>query len=106
MPYKTLLSIKDKDFSDKTPPLLEDLEAVLRNTEGGKNMAERLDRFTKGSYADFFNLPSNVSMKNKFVVFGIRDMEEELRPMAMFIILRYIWNTVCSSLKKSKISSK
>jgi len=81
-------------------PLMSDFEDVLSNMEGTESLVERVRKYTKGSYAGFFNQPSNVTMDNKFVVFGIRDMEEELRPMAMFIILRYIWNTVRSSLKK------
>jgi len=84
----------------KNIPLLSDFEAVLESMKGTESLVERVRKFTKGSYADFFNQPSNISMENKFVVFGIRDMEEELRPIAMFIILRYIWNIVRSSLKK------
>jgi len=81
-------------------PLLSDFEAVLENMKGTESLVERVRKFSRGSYADFFNQPSNISMDNKLAVFGIRDMEEELRPMAMFIILRHIWNTVRSSLKK------
>ncbi len=81
-------------------PILSDFEAILENMKGTGSLVDKLRKFTKGSYAGFFNQPSDVSMDNKFVVFGVRDMEEELRPMAMFIILRYIWNTIRSSLKK------
>jgi conjugal transfer ATP-binding protein TraC len=81
-------------------PLLGDLEAVLSTMEGAESLVKRLERFTQGVYAEFFNQPSNVSMKNRLVVFGIRDMEDELRPMAMYIILRFIWKTVTSELKK------
>ena len=84
----------------KNIPLLSDFEAVLESMKGTESLVERVRKFTKGSYSDFFNQHSNVSTENKFVVFGIRDMEEELRPIAMFIILRYIWNIVRSSLKK------
>lgn len=81
-------------------PLMSDLESVLETMEGAESLSRRISRFTKGVFADFFNKPSNINMKNKLVVFGIRDMEDELRPMAMFIILRYIWNSVRSKLKK------
>lgn len=81
-------------------PLLSDLEAVLTEIEGAESLVERVRKFTKGSYAQFFNTPSDISLNKGLVVFGIRDMEDELRPMAMFIILRYIWNQVRSSLKK------
>ena len=81
-------------------PLMQDLEAVLETMEGAESLVRRIKKFTKGTYASFFNQPSNVSVDNQFVCFGIRDMEEELKPMAMFIVLRYIWNQVRSKLKK------
>jgi len=81
-------------------PLMSDLESVLETMEGAESLVRRIRKFTKGTYASFFNQPSNVKMDNQFVVFGIRDMEDELRPMAMFIILRYIWNIVRSKLRK------
>ncbi len=89
-----------KDFSARTPPLLSDLEAVLRNIDGGKSIAERLYRFTKGSYAGFTNLPTNVDLKNRCIVFSIRDLENELRPVAMYLVLNFIWNIVKGNLKK------
>jgi len=90
----------DSDFSKVSPPLMSDLHAVLENMDGGKDLAVRLEKFTKGSFSGFFNQPTNVSFKNKLVVFSIRDLEEELRPMAMYIILHYIWNIIRSELKK------
>ncbi|PIR98592.1 MAG: conjugal transfer protein TraC [Candidatus Colwellbacteria bacterium CG10_big_fil_rev_8_21_14_0_10_41_28] len=90
----------DTDFDGKTPPLLEDLESVLRNMDGGKNMAERLYRFTKGSYAGFTNKPTNVDINNRLIVFSIRDLEDELRPVAMYIILNFIWSLVRAKLEK------
>ncbi|MCX6789472.1 MAG: hypothetical protein NTZ42_02580 [Candidatus Gribaldobacteria bacterium] len=81
-------------------PLMSDLENVLAGMEGATSLLERVRKFTKGSYANFFNTPSNINMDNNFVVFALRDMEDELRPMAMFVILRYIWNKVRSTLKK------
>jgi conjugal transfer ATP-binding protein TraC len=81
-------------------PLLGDLMAVLSTMEGAESLVKRLQKFTKGVYSNFFNQPSNVNMENRLVAFGVRDMEEELRPMAMFIILRYIWKTITSELKK------
>jgi type IV secretory pathway VirB4 component len=84
----------------KNIPILSDFESVLENMAGTESLVERVRKFSRGSYADFFNQKSNISMDNKFAVFGIRDMEEGLRPIAMFIILRHIWNAVRSSLKK------
>ncbi|MFH0789988.1 MAG: ATP-binding protein [Pseudomonadota bacterium] len=81
-------------------PLMEDLEQVLEGMEGTESLVRRLRKFTKGTFSQFFNQPTNISMNKALVVFGIRDMEDELRPIAMFIIMRYIWNEVRSELKK------
>lgn len=90
----------ESDFSKITPPLMSDLEEVLEGMEGTESLVRRLRKFTRGTYAGFFNQPTDISMENRFVVFGIRDMEEELRPMAMYIIMRYIWNAIRAELKK------
>jgi type IV secretory pathway VirB4 component len=89
-----------EDFTGKQPPLLSDLETVLRNLEGGRNMAERLYKFTKGSFAGFVNQPTNVDIVNRLIVFSIRDLEDELRPIAMYVILNFIWNLIRAKLKK------
>ncbi|MFA5169436.1 MAG: ATP-binding protein [Candidatus Paceibacterota bacterium] len=81
-------------------PIMSDLESVLDTMDGAESLVERLRKFTKGTFASFFNQKSNISMDKSLVVFGIRDMEDELRPMAMFIIMRYIWNTIRAELKK------
>lgn len=81
-------------------PLLSDLESVLETMEGAESLVRKLRKFTKGVYAGFFNYPTNLTMENSVVVFGIKNLEAELRPMAMFIIMRYIWNTIKGELKK------
>jgi len=81
-------------------PLMSDFESVLETMEGGESIVRRVRKFTKGTFSNFFNEPTNISMDKSLVVFGIRDMEDELRPIAMFIIMRYIWNKVRSELKK------
>jgi len=90
----------ESDFSKITPPLLGDLYTILKNMEGGSSLATRLEKFTSGSYASLFNQQTNIELKNKLVAFSIRDMEDELRPVAMYIILHYIWNIIRSELKK------
>ena len=82
------------------PPLLEDLQTVLRNTEGGQGIAERLEKYTHGSYAGFMNAPTNVDITNRLIVFSIRDLEDELRPIAMYIILNFVWSMIRVSLKR------
>jgi type IV secretory pathway VirB4 component len=81
-------------------PLMQDLEEVLLTMEGAESLVRRLQKFTKGTYANFFNQQSNISLNTNLVSFGIRNMEEGLRPMAMYILMRYIWNVVRSELKK------
>lgn len=85
---------------NKTPPLLEDLEEILKGIEGGEQLAAKLHKYTKGTYAGFFNQQSNIDITNRLVVFGIRDLEEELRPIAMYVVLNYIWTSIRKNLKK------
>ncbi len=92
--------VAGQDFSQAEAPLLEDLETILRSIEGGRGLAERLYKFTKGSFAGFLNQPTNIDMKNRLIVFSIRDLEDELRPIAMYVILNYIWNMIRAELKK------
>jgi conjugal transfer ATP-binding protein TraC len=90
----------DSDFSKITPPTLSDLALVLAGTEGGEVLAIKLKKFTEGTWSGFLNQQTNIDINNRLVVFSIRDMEEELRPVAMYIVLHYIWNIVRSKLKK------
>ncbi len=92
--------IAGKDFTNAIPPRLEDLQKVMENMEGGKGIAERLYKFTSGSYAGFTNQPTNVDIKNRLIVFSIRDLEDQLRPIAMYIVLNFIWNLIRAELKK------
>ncbi len=90
----------DTDFASAVPPTLSDLALVLANTEGGEDLALRLKKYTEGTWAGFINQQTNLDITNRLVVFSVRDMEEELRPVAMYIVLHYIWNLVRSQLKK------
>jgi len=81
-------------------PLMQDLQDVLEGMEGADSLVQRLRKFTKGTYSNFFNQPTNISMDRGLVCFGIREMEEGLRPMAMFVVMRYVWSKVRSRLKK------
>lgn len=90
----------DSDFLKVIPPILSDLELVLASMEGGESLAQKLRKYTKGTWAGFLNQPTNVDINNKFVVFSIRDMEEELRPTAMYIITHYIWNAIRREIRK------
>jgi len=90
----------DSDFSNVEPPLLSDFEMVLTGMEGGESLAQRLTKYTKGTWAGFINRPSNVDINRKFVVFSLRDMEDELKPIAMYIVTHYIWNAIRKNLRK------
>jgi type IV secretory pathway VirB4 component len=90
----------DADFTTLPPPLLSDFEMVLASMEGSDSLVERLRKYTKGTWAGFMNQPTNVDIDQKLVVFSIRDMEDELKPAAMYIITHFIWNAVRKSLKK------
>lgn len=93
---------QDPDSFKNEPPLMEDLYKVFigMETPEGREMADRLEKFVKGSAAGIFNQQSNFDIKNRFTVFGIRDLEENLRPVAMYIVLDYIWNRVRKEPKK------
>ena len=87
-------------LGDVEPPLMSDFEEVLGSMEGGDNLAERLKKYTRGTFAGLFNSPTNIDMNNQLVVFSVRDLEDELRPLAIYTIVNYIWNVVRSELKK------
>ncbi len=90
----------DSNFENVEPPLMSDFELVLSGMEGGDSLAQRLTKYTKGTWAGFINRPSNVDINKRFVVFSLRDMEDELKPIAMYIIMHYIWNMIRKKLKK------
>ncbi|PIS14195.1 hypothetical protein COT65_00140 [Candidatus Shapirobacteria bacterium CG09_land_8_20_14_0_10_47_13] len=87
---------------NREPPLMEDLYKALRGMEEpqASQLADRIEKFVKGSFMGIFDQPSNVNIKNPFTVFSIRDLEETLRPIAMFIILDYIWTKIRREMKK------
>lgn len=90
----------ESDFGNIEPPLLSDFEMVLSGMEGSDSVVQRLTKYTKGSWSTFINRPSNVDINKKFVVFSVRDMEDELKPVAMYIVTHYIWNVIRKNLKK------
>jgi type IV secretory pathway VirB4 component len=90
----------ESDFSNVEPPLLSDFELVLAGMEGAESLVERLSKYTKGTWSGFINRPTNVDINKKFVSFSLRDMEDELKPVAMYIVTHYIWNAIRRELKK------
>jgi len=100
--YKAKGISPDPETQNKEAPLIEDLYKALigMEEERARNLAARLEKYIKGSFAGIFNQKTTVNLKNNFVVFGIRNLEESLRPVAMHIILDYIWTIVKKELKK------
>lgn len=90
----------ETDFSNAIPPTLSDLELILANMEGAESLVARLRKYTQGTWKEFINQPTNVDINKKMAVFSIRDMEEELRPIAIYLIVHYIWNAVRKNMKR------
>lgn len=90
----------DSNFANIEPPLLSDFEMVIAGMEGSDSIVQKLAKYTRGSWSTFLNRPSNVDINKKFVVFSIRDMEDELKPVAMYIVMHFIWNAIRKNLKK------
>lgn len=88
------------DLSNIEPPIMSDLEEVLLSMEGGEDMALRIKKYTEGTFSGLFNSPTNIKVDNQLVVFCIRDLEDELRPIAMYMIMTHIWNIIRSELKR------
>ena len=87
--------------TQKNPaPTMGDLFNVLKNMQGGESLAQRLDKYVSGTFAGIFNQPTNFDLENGLVVFNIRDLEDQLRPIAMYIVLNYIWNRIRFDRKK------
>lgn len=100
--YKMKGITPDPTTQNREAPLIEDLYKSLigMEDEKAKSLAARLEKYIKGSFAGIFNQKTTVNLTNQFVVFGIKNLEESLRPVAMHIILDYIWTVVKKTLKK------
>ncbi len=100
--YKAKGITPDPATQTNEPPLMEDLYKALIGMENAEanDIAARLEKFITGSFRGIFDHPSNFDITNQFTVFSVKDMEEELRPIAMFIVLDFIWTRVKKNLKK------
>jgi type IV secretory pathway VirB4 component len=90
----------DADLATVKPPIMQDLQEVLEGMQGSEELVLKLKKFTEGTFAGLFNSPTNVDMRNQLVIFSVRDLEDELRPLAIYAIINYIWNVVRSERKK------
>ncbi len=91
---------EQSNFGDLEPPLLTDFEMVLAGMNGSSSLISRLQKYTSGTWSGFMNHPTNVDIQQKFVVFSLRDMEDELKTIAMFIVTNYIWSAIRRRLVK------
>ena len=93
---------RDPSTHKNEPPLMEDLYKVLNGMEEAvaRGLADRLEKYVKGSFQGIFSQKSNVNFGNQLTVFGIKNLTDELRPTAIFIILDYIWTKVKRDLKR------
>lgn len=88
------------DLSLVDPPTMQDFQEVLESFEGADSLVDRIKKYTEGTFSGIFNERTNIDLNNQMVVFSIRDLEDELRPIAMYVIVNYIWNIVRAELKK------
>ncbi len=99
--YKRAGITDDPLTHQSPPPTIADLYDVLLHMGGtGPNLAQRLRKYTSGTFAGIFSQQSNININNPMVVFNIRDLEDELRPVAMYIVLNYIWNKTKSDQRR------
>ncbi|MEX0912925.1 MAG: DUF87 domain-containing protein, partial [Candidatus Paceibacterota bacterium] len=90
----------DVEWKEMEPPLLSDFEMVLAGMEGSDSLIARLQKYTSGTWSGFMNQPTNVDINQKFIVFSLRDMEDELKTIAMYIITNHIWSIIRRRLAK------
>lgn len=90
----------DSDLSKIEVPTMKDLQEILEGIQGAEDLVPRIKKYTEGTFAGLLNQATNVRIDNPFVVFSIRDLEDELRPIAMYVILNHIWNIVRAQMRK------
>jgi len=90
----------EADLANIEPPVMSDFEEVLGGMTGAESLVERLKKYTQGTFSGLFNSRTNIELNNQLVVFSVRDLEDELRPIGISIIISYIWNIARSQLKR------
>lgn len=94
------ITFEDDDITGKEIPVMSDLQSVVETMDGAKGIADRLEKYVNGVFGGLFTQQTNVSLGEGLQVYSVRDLDEQLRPIAMYIILAYIWNVVRSSNRK------
>lgn len=90
----------EADLRYAEPPVMQDFQDILEGMEGGENIVLKIKKYTEGTFSGLLNSPTNVQLNNQLVVFSVRDLEDELKPLSIYTIVNYIWNIVRSELKK------
>lgn len=90
----------EADLHTVEPPIMQDFIGILEGFDGTEDMVIKLQKYTEGTFSGLLNSPTNVDVHNQLMIFSVRDLEDELRPIATYMIVNYIWNTVRSELKK------
>lgn len=90
----------DPASQKNTPPLLQDFYNILSNMNSTESLRARLSKYVEGSFANLYNQPTNFELVPGFVVFSVRDLEEQLRPIAIYTVLDYIWTKVRMNMKR------
>ena len=97
---KDITASTDLTREDLEMPIMSDFQEVLEGMVGAESLAERIKKYTEGTFAGLLNSPTNIETDNQLVVFSVRDLEDELRPIGIYTIINYIWNVVRSKMKK------
>ena len=90
----------DPESQKNEPPLLQDFYNVLSNMQGTDSLRARLSKFIEGTFANLYNQRTNFELKPGFVVFSVRDLEDQLRPIAIYTVLNYIWTKVRMDMRR------
>ncbi len=98
--YSSVGITSDPETQKKEPPLMDDLYNILSKIPQASSMAKRLEKYVSGTFAGIFNKPTNIDLYKGFIVFNIRDLESALRPIAMYMILDYIWSRIRAEKRK------
>lgn len=90
----------DPESQKNEPPLMQDFYSVLANMNGSESLRARLNKYVEGTFASLYNQKTNFELSSGFIVFSVRDLEEQLRPVAMYTILNYIWTKIRMTQKQ------
>ncbi len=90
----------ESDLTKIEPPVMQDLQEVLAGLVGGESLSERLSKYTVGTFSGLLNNLTNIDINNQLVIFSVRDLEDELRPIAIYTVINFIWNIVRSEMKR------